>query len=295
MIMKERRAIRTPRQRCAVTMTLVILALATGVSAQRPETGRGQRPLRSGRSANPLFALTARQANSALNQKRFRDAIAGFDEAKRLDPVEFEQAKLQGRRVQAARGLSLELVAAGRSLMPTSLSEAKAKFLEAQQVFPESPAAMAMLEEVRRRETLVTPLAAPDKPALKTTDVRAPAMPTTRDATAAKDTNRPPRADALRDGLAALLRGDAQQSIGILEPALQGARPADKAMAPLHAYLGVAYATLALSSPKADDQGRLREQAREQFRHAISVRPDFQLSTRLVSPKIVALFEQARR
>jgi hypothetical protein len=97
---------------------------------------------------------------------------------------------------------------------------------------------------------------------------------------------------ALQEGLLALLKGDAQKSIAILEPALSGG--GDWA-APLHAYLGVAYATRALSAPKPEDQSRLREQAVEQFKLAASAQPGYRLSDRIVSPTIIKIYEQAQR
>jgi hypothetical protein len=97
---------------------------------------------------------------------------------------------------------------------------------------------------------------------------------------------------ALQDALLALLKGDALKSIAILEPALShgGDRTAS-----LHAYLGVAYATRALSAPKPDDQSRLREKAVEQFKLAASAQPGYQLSNRIVSPAILKIYEQARQ
>jgi tetratricopeptide (TPR) repeat protein len=96
----------------------------------------------------------------------------------------------------------------------------------------------------------------------------------------------------LRQGLLALLNGRAQESIAILEPAVSrdGSRTAS-----LHAYLGVAYATQALSAPKPEDQTRLKDKAVEQFRLAASAEPDYQLSNRIVSPAIIKLYESARR
>lgn len=93
----------------------------------------------------------------------------------------------------------------------------------------------------------------------------------------------------------ALLQGDAAKSVAILE-SLLGRRPAggDK-NAHVHAYLGVAYATQALSAPKPEDQARLREKAIDQFHLTLSAERDYRLSERLVSPKIRALYDLAHR
>jgi len=97
---------------------------------------------------------------------------------------------------------------------------------------------------------------------------------------------------ALQEALLALLKGDAQKSIAILEPALSSG--GDRA-ASLHAYLGVAYATRSLSAPKPDDRTRLREKAVEQFKLAASAQPGYELSSRIVSPAIITIYNEARR
>ena len=101
--------------------------------------------------------------------------------------------------------------------------------------------------------------------------------------------------ESLRTALLALVNGDAQHSISILEPISQQQTGSAADAATLHAYLGVAYATRALSSAKPDEQSKLSTTALEQFRLALSAQRDFKLSDRIVSPKILAMFEQARR
>jgi tetratricopeptide (TPR) repeat protein len=100
-----------------------------------------------------------------------------------------------------------------------------------------------------------------------------------------------PARAALQQGLAALFSGRPQESIAIFEPAVARA----SASAPLHAYLGVAYAMQALSTPNADDRSRLQARAVEQFREAKAAQADYQLSARVVSPSIVSMYESARQ
>jgi len=107
-----------------------------------------------------------------------------------------------------------------------------------------------------------------------------------------KSNGQEPSKLALQEALLALLKGDAQKSIAILEPALSGG--GDRA-ASLHAYLGVAYATRSLSAPKPDDRTRLREKAVEQFKLAASAQPGYELSSRIVSPAIITIYNEARR
>jgi len=85
-----------------------------------------------------------------------------------------------------------------------------------------------------------------------------------------------PSRAALQQGLMALLNGRAQESIAILERALSKSAKS----ASLRAYLGVAYATQALSAPKPEDRSRLQDKAVEQFKLAKAAQADCQLSTR---------------
>jgi tetratricopeptide (TPR) repeat protein len=131
--------------------------------------------------------------------------------------------------------------------------------------------------------------------AARTPDTVPPPIAPAKDANAGKP--EAPDAVALRDALVALLQGDTQKSIAILAPAASAAPPAkSQTTAAIHAYLGVAYATQALSAARPDESARLlRERALAEFRLAVSAQRDYQLSPRVVSPKIVALFEEARR
>ncbi len=96
---------------------------------------------------------------------------------------------------------------------------------------------------------------------------------------------------AFRTGLVALLRGDSARSIATFEAALAKGARGDLAVG-LHAYLGVAYAAQALSTPARDAANHLREQALAQFRLARQLNPQYRLSDRVVSPAIIALFQQ---
>jgi hypothetical protein len=99
-----------------------------------------------------------------------------------------------------------------------------------------------------------------------------------------------PARAALQSGLLALLKGRAAESIAILEPVSRSEKAAS-----VHAYLGVAYATQALSAPKDEDRARLRSKAVEQFKLAKSAEPDYQLSTRIVSPAILSIYQESAR
>jgi len=95
---------------------------------------------------------------------------------------------------------------------------------------------------------------------------------------------------ALQQGLTALLNGRTEESIAILEPA----STKSAGSASLHAYLGVAYATQALSAPKPEDRSRLQDKALDQFKLAKTAEAGYQLSGRIVSPAIVSIYQNAR-
>ena len=101
---------------------------------------------------------------------------------------------------------------------------------------------------------------------------------------------------ALRVALLALLQGDAKASSDALEPLVAKPGNAKSArLADIHAYLGVAYATRAFMATKNEEQQQLRDKALEYFRLAVAARRDYRLSARLVSPRIVAMFDQASK
>ncbi len=286
--------------------------------------------------------------NAAFQGKHWQDATLAYDQAKVADGAAYQQGNVQARRDQAVHSWAFDLNTDGRALLPTSLSQAKAKFTQAEQLVPGS--ATDGLGQVQQRETayqtarggIETDITAKNFKAAKdkfdrakaanpeqftidklearltvvnaglaasansgtlknvpssVTNPGGPGTPGTLDTNAklppgaaAPDTTK----DSLRTALLALANGDAQNSITILEPIQQQAVGTPTAAA-LHAYLGVAYATRSFSSAKADEQSRLSGKALEQFKLALSSQHDFQLSRNIVSPKILQMFEQARR
>lgn len=144
-------------------------------------------------------------------------------------------------------------------------------------------AAASLVPDRGKRADALRPPDAPTPPAAPAKDVEA---------------GKPgaPDLGVLREALVALLQGDAQKTIAMLAPAASAETlPRGQTSAAIHAYLGVAYATQALSATLDESARPLREKAIAEFRLAVSAQRDYQLSPRVVSPKIVALFEEARR
>ena len=96
---------------------------------------------------------------------------------------------------------------------------------------------------------------------------------------------------ALRRALKALFSGQTERAISTLEHLAES----DAADARLHAYLGVAYATLAFTSPEPNDSARLRERALAAFDRALDLDPGCELRPELVPPKVRELLAEARR
>ena len=295
------------------------------------ETSDGLAELRRRDDQYAQLKSGAEQDISANTTASLRTALAKLDQAKAAQPEQFTTDNLvarvnfvngrlnapivpapvvQGGSVPAPADPSKGLLDAGRLLASQGkYTEAEASYSGALQRNPSNLDAKAALDASRKYAALVN-----EGRSLKDKRGSAPAARKSfedartldsqrfeRDALGPvltallKDAGVDPAKEGLRQGLLALLKGDAQGSIAILQPALEQAGSGDAGAVALHAYLGVAYATRALSSSKPDDQTRLNGFAVEQFKLAVASQRNYQLSPRIVSPKIIAIFEQARR
>ena len=93
----------------------------------------------------------------------------------------------------------------------------------------------------------------------------------------------------IREALLVLFDGQTDDSIQIMETLLEevGERHLQ-----VPVFLGVAYCYAALTNPEPDT--RTLENAKEQFRKVLNSQPDYQLSERLFSPRILRVFEEVR-
>jgi tetratricopeptide (TPR) repeat protein len=91
----------------------------------------------------------------------------------------------------------------------------------------------------------------------------------------------------IRRGLRALTESQPQRAISILEGILN---EAGEGQIHVHAFLGAAYALA--SALEEDSDPAALENARAQFRIVLDLNPNFKLSRRLFSPKILEVFEQ---
>jgi len=282
---------------------------------------------------DPKFEPMLRSAQTALDGKRYADAMQRFDELKGVDAAEFARRGLASRRSEAARGRVLELTQEGLAILREKdgkLADAKSKFQEAQRIQPSSGAADGLAEVVRRE------IAAEDE-ARRVADERqlydtlikrggdfyregkyaeaasalndARRLDTTRfsadreiarintDITARLSVA--PPADfsvvPLQEALLEYLKGNVARTIALLEPPAQADNGTmDKRVrAPLHAYLAAAYADRALVSRSDDEKKKFEQQALAQFKVALDVAPDFQLSETAVSPAVRDFLKKA--
>ena len=261
---------------------------------------------------NPKFEAAVQAANTALAARRFADAVASFDAAKSVDAAEYGKENLQPMRDRAAQTLvtGQQLGTDGLQLLAANhLKAAREKLQQADQMVPGQQTIADGLSRIRQREETYQRLKAsatvgahvniesalgelaqaraadPDLFAADKLGARVLALQQILSDKA-----------AFKKALLALLQGDPRRSATLLESALRG-RPDNTMAAPLHAYLGVAYATQALSSSAQDgnDARELHSKAVAEFRLAMTAESNYRLSDRIVSPKIVALFDSARQ
>ena len=268
--------------------------------------------------------MEGRDAFSAANYSAARDK---FDQARSANTDQFDSDGLAVRRADAAtrandapddRGSGLTLRSAttldANALEARRVADmakqlaAQGKYAEAEAVYvaalrfdARNPEAFEAVEKIRQFKALRDQgLAAAENErpgggqegAGRCAQCRPDAVRPRRSRRDARAAPAPTAAKvALQDALLALLKGEAETSIALLEPALAAGGDRN---ASLHAYLGVAYATRALSAPKPDDRTRLQNQAVEQFKLAASLQPGYRLSDRVVSPAIIRIYEQSR-
>jgi outer membrane murein-binding lipoprotein Lpp len=94
----------------------------------------------------------------------------------------------------------------------------------------------------------------------------------------------------IRIGLLALLNSEPQEAISVLEDVVEQVGEDEVR---IRAYLGAAYALASVIEQQADRL--LLERAKEQFRIVLNSNPEFRLSERLFSPRILGVFEEVSR
>jgi len=93
----------------------------------------------------------------------------------------------------------------------------------------------------------------------------------------------------IREALLAFFDGRSDESVRILEAALE---VIGEGYVQVHALLGAMYCHQTFISPEPDIV--LLESAKDQFQRVLHLQPDYQLSEKLFSPRILEFFEQVR-
>ena len=93
----------------------------------------------------------------------------------------------------------------------------------------------------------------------------------------------------IREALLAFFDGRSDESVQILEAALEAI---GEGYAKVHALLGALYCHQTFINPEPDMM--LLESAKEQFQSVLHIQPDYQLSEKLFSPRILDFFEKVR-
>jgi tetratricopeptide (TPR) repeat protein len=102
------------------------------------------------------------------------------------------------------------------------------------------------------------------------------------------------QAAPLRAAVVAYLQGDVSRARAELEPLASSAAVDPRVRAHALAYLGVAYADLSFTARGDAERADFRSKAVVQFKELLTLRPDYQLSESLVSPRVRALFDEVR-
>ena len=99
----------------------------------------------------------------------------------------------------------------------------------------------------------------------------------------------------VRAALVAYLRGDAASARTQLEEIAVRADTLDpRVRAHVLAWLGVAYADLAITARAEAERAELRARALERFGQLLATEPGYEFRDRLISPQILELLNQAR-
>ncbi len=233
--------------------------------------------------------------NAALKQGQFAQAVEDYDLVLRSDP-ENVTAKNQRSRAQF-----LQLVTRGDELA------AEGSFPDALQAFeralgqnaesgPEVYEKMrAHLDELRpgrnsiRTDWLeVMRNSDPErfgKEALGAAPRRRPSSARVERPAVSDESN-------VRQGVLAALNGEPQQAVQMLEKVGATQKGGN---AELESWTGVAYARLSFLTTDPKQKDALRAKATEHFRRALDLDPQHRLNSRLVPPRILKLFADARR
>lgn len=194
------------------------------------------------------------------------DALAKYDEARKVDPAQYAADHLDAERQQADREAAARRQPAVAPVTPPPPSVAPSPVAP-----PIATAPARNASPAPARGSVAGPPPAPAPPLT-------PASP------------------PIYDALVSYLRGDVDRAVALLQPLAAADGGFDAAgRAAVHGYLGAAYATSALEARSSPDRDRWREKADAEFRLAERAKPGFTLSARVVSPAIQAMIDAARR
>ena len=275
---------------------------ATGISAQTPGAQAGltevsrQRVLRA--NAAVQLAATARSHSQQLLQSgrdlaaqhKYAEADAQYQAAVDADKTNSEAVE----QLESIRGYAT-LVSEGKTLfVQGKLEEARAPLRDAQSLdsarFSDEGLDKTLADLDRRLARALAP--APGVAAAGGSMAPRSGAAAAPNGTAGSNSAAPP----LQDALVAYLKGDMNQAIHLLQPLAANDKGYDASgRAAVHAYLGVAYATSSLEAHTDRDSSAWRQKAMIEFQEAQAAQPGYTLSQRIISPKIQAMLDEARR
>jgi len=276
---------------------------AVAISAQTPGAQAGLTEVSKARAANANLAVQQAAAARSRSQRllqsgrdlaaqhKYAEADAQYQAAVDADKTNSEAVD----QLENTRGYAT-LASEGKTLyVQGKLEEARAPLRDAQSLdsarFSDEGLDKTLADIDRRLARAVPP--APGAVSGGGNAPRTGADVATPTGTAGTNpAARPP----LQDALVAYLKGDMNQAIQLLQPLAANDKAYDASgRALVHAYLGVAYATSSLEARTDRDSSVWRQKALSEFQLAQAAQPGYTLSQRIISPKIQAILDEARR
>ena len=253
----------------------------------------------------------ADEAGSLIDAKQHRQAASKLNEAERIYPNNPKIQQIRARIEAEQRQYGI-LKSEGEAAQATDdLKLALSKLEGARQVHPEFAARDSLAAEINRlRDQIARAGTVVEEESTDTTstspadsspgsgtveDADPQGLPASGDPEPTHESD-PPIIQALlsglQEGLSALVGGDPQRAIQVLEGISEAAT--GEMEVHLQAYLGAAYSAAHLSSPEGAERDQWLEKARASFRRMLALRSEHQLSSRLFSPAIRDILERIR-
>jgi tetratricopeptide (TPR) repeat protein len=279
--------------------------------ADRVSLGAGTQGLKDATTREQDYRKAVSDAQAAQAANNLAGAIQLFERAKGLWPQQFATENhastvdgLTRRRDNTAKEIenqkeAVRLLGVGRGLASSKrYTEAEASYQQALAKDPNNVDAKDLLDKSRqfgeasaeaKRFKQQNSLAAASGPVRRAQSLDKSRFDADRELVDLLKAieSQVSGSDTLRVGLVNCLQGKWKDAVAVLSPLAHDPQGLDSLQrAHAHAYLAVSHATGALMSTSPDEAQQLSKQAIAEFRLAQQLQPGYQLSDRMVSPRI---------